>query len=333
MDQRNDFSGVLLVLAAGILWGTVGPAQVLAESPASPVALGDARILSGGLLLAAFVLATAPRAFRGLTRATWRPLLAASAATGIFQPAFLTAVDRTGAAVATAIVFGLVPVTTGVCERLVLRTRLTRRWTYGTACAIAGCALLMMPGAAGSPDPLGLGLALIAGCCFGVYTVSAKILSGCEINMAAAVAVTLLIGGTALLPWALLNDLSGPTDLTGLADLTDTRSLVLIAWLGPVATTVAYMCFVIGLRRVTAATAGTLSLAEPLVAALLALAVLGERLPPPAAAGAIVLLGGLVVVSVPGRLRRSPRARSDGPLCLPDVTGADKVDSTTGERS
>jgi DME family drug/metabolite transporter len=323
MEQRNDFSGVLLVLAAGVLWGTVGPAQVLAASPASPVAVGDARILSGGLLLALYVLVTAPRAFRGLTGATWRPLLAAAAATGTFQAAFLTAVDRTGAAVATAVVFGLVPVTTGVCERLVLRTRLTRRWTYGTACAIAGCALLMVPGATGSLDPLGLGLAMVGACCFGVYTVSAKVLAGRVVNMAAAVAVTLLIGGAALLPWA----------LPGLPDLAGGRSLALVAWLGPAATAVAYMCFVIGLRRVTAATAGTLSLAEPLVAAVLALAVLGERLPLPAAAGSVLLLAGLAVVSVPGRLRPYRRAPQDAPVCLPDVTGADKVGSTTGERS
>src|SRR5690606_13019205 len=53
---------------------------------------------------------------------------------------------------------------------------------------------------------------------------------------------------------------------------------------------VAYMCFVAGLGRVTAAAAGTLSLAEPLVAAGLAVLLLGERVPAPDAAGALLLL-------------------------------------------
>ncbi|MFF5259464.1 DMT family transporter [Actinomadura viridis] len=350
MDQRNEYPGALLILAAGVLWGTVGPAQVLAASPAPPITLGAARILSGGVLLALFVLAVAPRAFRVVLRATWRPLLAASAATGTFQAAFLTAVDRTGAAVATAVVFGLAPVFTGLFEGLVLRTRPGRRWLAGTVCAVAGCALLMAPGHGGAADPSGVGLGLVAGCCFGVYTVAAKRLvgigSGAEprtgaggrrpvppgLTMAAAVAVSLLAGGTLLLPWA----------LAGLPDLAGTRSLVLVAWLGPVTTAAAYMCFVSGLRRVTAATAGTLSLAEPLVAAVLALAVLGERLSPAAAAGAVLLLGGLAVVAVPApaagplaavRRPRSPARTEDGPVCWSGATGAVKVDSTTGERS
>lgn len=77
-----------------------------------------------------------------------------------------------------------------------------------------------------------------------------------------------------------------------------------MAWLGVAATAVAYMSFVAGLGRVTAATAGTLSLAEPLVATALAIVVLGERLSAPVAAGSLLLLGGLFVVSVPAKARR-----------------------------
>jgi DME family drug/metabolite transporter len=316
MDRRSDASGALLVLAAGVLWGTVGPAQVLAAPDAGPVAVGGARIMSGGLVLAVLVLAADRRAFRGLTRRTWAPLAAASAATGTFQAAFFSAVDRTGAAVATAVVFGLAPVSTGLCERLVLRTRLSGRWWAGTACAVGGVALLMLPGTDVRVDPAGVLLSLAGGMCFGVYTVSAKVLTGRDAGMAAAVAVTLLAGGAALLPWTLAE----------LPALAAPRSAALVGWLGIAATAAAYMCFVTGLGRVAAATAGTLSLAEPLVAAVLAVAVLGERLSAPVAAGSLLLLGGLVVVSVPARTRP---ARYDGG----HVTGAVKVETTTGERN
>ncbi|OLT11317.1 hypothetical protein BJF79_24500 [Actinomadura sp. CNU-125] len=125
------------MLAAGVLWGTVGPAQVLAAAPASPVALGGARILFGGAILAAVVLATGRGSF-ALGRDAWRPVLAAAAATGAFQALFFSAVDRTGAAVATAVVFGVVPVATGVCERVALGVRPGRAWWAGTVCAVAG---------------------------------------------------------------------------------------------------------------------------------------------------------------------------------------------------
>ncbi|TDE38617.1 EamA family transporter [Actinomadura sp. 6K520] len=310
----------MLVLAAGVLWGTVGPAQVLAESSASPVAVGGARIFSGGLILAALVLLTRPRAFRALTRRTWGPLLAASAATGTFQAAFFSSVNRTGAAIATAVVFGLAPVSTGLCERIVLGTALSRRWWAGTAGAIGGVALLMAPGSAGGADPAGIALSLLAGTCFGVYTVSAKVLTGRDVGMTAAVSVTLLAGGAVLLPWT----------LTELPALAAPGSAVLVAWLGIAATAAAYMCFVTGLERVTAAAAGTLSLAEPLVAAALAILLLGERMSAPVAAGSLLLLGGLFVVSVPARSPRGRRAaRYDGA----HATGAVKVEATTGERT
>jgi DME family drug/metabolite transporter len=61
----------------------------------------------------------------------------------------------------------------------------------------------------------------VAGGCFGVYTVSAKRLIHDNVNMQAAVPVTLLLGGAALAPWT----------LSELPELAAPRSLGLIAWL------------------------------------------------------------------------------------------------------
>ena len=292
--QRNSVSAILLVLGAGLLWGTVGPAEILAHSPANPVAIGGARILSGGLLLTAIMLVRDPGAFRSLPRSAWPALLAASAATAIFQGTFLTAAARSGAAVATAVTFGIAPVSTGLCERIMVGTRLPRRWIAGTACAIAGCVLISAPSGAGPAgqahaDVYGIACGLVAGGCFGVYTVSAKRLIRDNVNMRAAVPVTLLLGGAVLAPWTL-------SELPGLAT---PRSAGLIAWLGPATVAVAYCLYVAGLRGLTAATAGTLSLAEPLVATALGIGILHERLSLPIATGTLLLLGGLTLVSIP----------------------------------
>jgi DME family drug/metabolite transporter len=248
-------------------------------------------------VLAVIVLARDPGAFRALPRSAWPALLAAAAATAIFQATFLTSAARSGAAVATAVTFGIAPVSTGLCERVVLGTRLPRRWVAGTACAIAGCGLISVPlssspgaGSAGPAggDILGIACGVAAGCCFGVYTVSAKRLIHDNVNMQAAVPVTLLLGGAALAPWTL-------SELPGLAA---PRSLGLIAWLGPATVALAYWLYVAGLRGLTAATAGTLSLAEPLVATALGIGILHERLSLPIAAGTLLLLGGLILVSL-----------------------------------
>jgi drug/metabolite transporter, DME family len=137
-------------------------------------------------------------------------------------------------------------------------------------------------------DGYGIACGVVAGACFGVYTVSAKRLIRANVNMLAAVPATLLLGGAALAPWT----------LPRLPALAAPRSLALVVWLGPVTVALAYWLYVTGLRRLTAATAATLSLAEPFVATALGIGILHERLSLPISAGALLLLSGLTLVSV-----------------------------------
>ncbi|MFI6485133.1 EamA family transporter [Nonomuraea sp. NPDC050663] len=291
-----------MVLAAAVLWGTVGPAQVLAGSEASPMALGGARLLGGGILLSLLSLLSlrGGSAVRLMRRAPW-PLLAAAAATGIFQAAFFFSVARTGAALATAVALGVTPVATGIVDRMTgSRSPLGRAWLGGTAASVTGCALLLLPGGSSSADPLGVLLAVVAGVCGAVYTVAAKHLADTGADMVTAVSLTLLVGGVLFTPWLVIE-----------AEALVTRaSLLLIAWLALAATVLGYMLFVHGLRRIPASAAGTLSLAEPMVAAVLGLTVLGETLSPAALAGFLLLFGGLAAVALGGVSQSAPVASS-----------------------
>ncbi len=67
--------------------------------------------------------------------------------------------------------------------------------------------------------------------------------------------------------------------------------------LGIIATAVAYLLFARGLIGVPVATAVTLSLAEPLTAALLGVVIVGESLTPVARIGVTVLFFGLAILS------------------------------------
>jgi len=287
------------VLAAAALWGTVGPAQVLARSAASPAALGAARLLVGGaVLFVAMPLLTDRVRFRMLLR---RPtlgwLLLAAVSTAAFQAAFLTSVTRTGAALATVVALGMAPPAAGVTSRIVTGERFSRTWTIATVGAVAGTALLLLPGAVGGVDPVGVALGIAAGTCYGLYTVAAKMLLADGTPTFAAIAATLVLGGLILSPALVVDP----------ATLLEPRTVALVGWLALPATALGYVLFVGGLARVSAATAGTLSLAEPLVAAAAGLLLLGERLTLPAAAGATVLLAGLLAVALP---RSAPRSVS-----------------------
>ena len=322
----NRRYGAWQVLAAATLWGTTGPVQVLARLPVAPAAVGGMRILTGGLVLLAWTLvrwafgrrtpaARGRQAVPALGRRHWRPLLAASGATGVFQAAYFTAVSRTGAALATAIVFGVAPVATGLCAWLTDRSPLGWGWAASTVCAAGGCVLLLRPGQPSRVDGLGVVLAVVAAACYAVYTVSAKRLADDGAAMTTAVSITLIAGGLMLTPWLVTG---GPGMFSG-------RALLTVAWLGPVTTAAAYMVFVQGLRTVSAATAGTLSLAEPLVAALAGIGLLHEHLSIPALIGCGLLATGLAFASA--RARPGP---SSGPR--PGAAAGSAPDAVPGSR-
>ncbi|MEU6015733.1 DMT family transporter [Streptomyces sp. NPDC047515] len=287
--------GVTPVLAAAFLWGTVGPAQILATSSASPVAIGACRMLLGGFVLGLF---TARRA--GI-RTVWQRntrwwTLVSILVTAVFQACFLEAVARGGAALATAVTFGTVPAVTGVCGRILAGERLSGPWVCGTACAVGGIALLLVPADGAPADSMGVLLGMIAGASFGVYISATKQLGDRGADTAAAAPTSVFCAGILVSPWALAHP----------DGLTEPRSLVLIGWLALATTALGYLLFTWGVGRISGATVGTLSLAEPLVSTALGVALLGERPGPSAVADAVLLLGGLVLVSAPALRRRRP---------------------------
>jgi DME family drug/metabolite transporter len=306
MDARKNGPafGAGLVLAAAVLWGTVGPAQVLAASPMAPAALGGWRLLVGGLVLGALT-ACRPKKLRVLAAGTvLRPLLVCAVSTGVYQAAFLSSVSRTGAALTTVIALGTAPAATGVCARWVTGERMGAAWMASTVAAVAGCALLLTPGSGARVDPLGLLLAAAAGTCYGLYTVFAKQLAAANraADLPTLSALSLLLGSLPLLLW-MINDSTR---------LLDGTTLALIAWLGVATTAAAYWLFTAGLVRVRATTAGTLSLAEPVAAALIGLLLLHEHLSPSAWAGCALILAGMITTCLPPMPHSRSSARATG---------------------
>lgn len=298
------------VLLAAALWGTVGPAQVLADSQADPAGLGVARLLVGGGVLALVGLRGAP--WRAALRSDilgW--VLVAAAATGVYQVSFMRAIDQLGAALGTAIALGVAPIATGLCAAWWAGERLTATWALGTVTAVIGCVTLLAPWRSGPLHAEGVATALVSGTCYGIYTVAAKRFLRPEVPALPVTALTLVFSGVALSPVLALHP----------AHLLDARSLILVAWIGLAGTAVAYVAFIRGLNRTTAATAGTLSLAEPMLAVIAGVLLLHERLSATSAAGCLTLLAGLTAVTVLDA-RRRPRMSAPRPTVeLPRLVG------------
>jgi DME family drug/metabolite transporter len=180
-------------------------------------------------------------------------------------------------------------VATGLCGLVLFGERPTRWWGAATVLAVVGCLVLVAAGGTGAAQvrPVGVALAVLAGASYGVFTSAAKALLDRGLPVVTAMAATLGLGALLL----------APVGVQGLPGLGDGRSLLMVAWLGLVTTAVGYALFARGLRRLPAATAATLTLAEPLTATVLGLVVLGERPAPAAGLGALCLLVGLLLAT------------------------------------
>jgi drug/metabolite transporter, DME family len=285
MAVRGDRGGAGLVLAAAVLWGTTGTARALAPAGTSPLSVGAVRIAVGGLALVAVARLRGELRRRG----AWpvRPVLAGAAAVAGYQLAFFSAVARTGVAVGTMVAIGSAPVLAGLLAWAARAERPARRWYAATVLAVTGGGLLAVAGQPVRFSPAGVALALAAGAAYAVVAVAAKdLLAG----RGRVEVMAVLFGGGALL-------LVPVAALLPLGWLATARGGLVALHLGLVATAAAYVLFAAGLRRVTVATAATMSLAEPLTAATLGVALLGERLTAAGLAGAALLLAGLALLA------------------------------------
>ncbi|MEW1836256.1 EamA family transporter [Microbacterium sp. NPDC079995] len=298
---------LLAVLAAALLFGTTGTANALGPDDASTLSVGVARMVIGGVGLAALAFTLAARHRR---RAPARPRLALTwgtlglmaltgAAISLYQPLFFLGTETNGVAVSTVIALGSAPVLAGILEWLISRRVPSWLWMAATALAAAGVVLLGVGGGSGSGgvDGLGLAAAVGAGACFAVIAnVQRRLLDqGWDaFTVVGSMGVGAAILCAAAIPFV---DLSWVTTPSGLA---------MALWLGLVTISVAYVLFTWGLQGLTAATAATLTLGEPLTATVLGVTVLGEALSPLAVAGLVVLAAGLVTLAWGSRRPRDP---------------------------
>jgi len=264
-----------------------------ARDTAGPLLVGGARlIVAAPCLLAAAWLARrrpAPAAPR-LARADWLALGAAGAAMAAYQVCFFSAVTLTGVAVAALLAICSAPILIALLATLILGERLTATARLSLVLAVVGTGLLVVGprgleaivGRFGASSLLALG----AGLSYAVYAVGTKRLLERRAPLPVA-AATFVLAALLIAPVLLA---AGPVR----APLAETWPLLL--YLGVVPTALAYAAFTAGLRRVPATTAGIVSLLEPLTATTLGVLVFGEALGAVGLAGALLLLGALVLL-------------------------------------
>src|SRR5699024_8549593 len=172
---------------------------------------------------------------------------------------------------------------------------------------LSACALVRLSTTPNAPTDtwptiFGLGLGLIAGFTYALYPFCAHSLlvrtDRGTIGRAAGMGAIFGLGGLALMPVLLA---------TGAPLLTNSRTLTVGVYMALVPMFIGYLLFGYGLTRVTASAATTLTLAEPAIAAILAVLIVGERLAPIGWIGMVAIGAALLVLSLGPATRRPTR--------------------------
>jgi len=305
-------SGIVLVLAAAVLWGTTGTAATFAPD-VSAITIGATAMGFGGLLQAVISLRLIRRWRRGL-RQHWRIVTLGAIATTLYPLAFYSSMHLAGVAAGTVVSIGSAPIFAAIIERIADRHRLTRRWAAGAALGITGASLLCVAESADSAGhhalntELGVGLGLIAGLTYALYSWSAHRVIATGVPARAAMGTIFGAAGLALMPVVLA---TGSTLLTSWASASVGIYMALVPMFA------GYVLFGLGLARTRASTAIVLTLVEPVIAALLAVVIVGEQLAPLGWAGVGLIVGSLIALTVQLPQRRgtspaSPASLDDG---------------------
>jgi len=308
----------LQVLLAAVCFGTTGTAQALGPD-ASAVTVGAVRIAVGAVLLlvvarvvegrrgtvpaapaaghqrSAGTVPRGPQSSRGTVPRSRGAVAAGALGVAAYQLCFFAAVKDTGVAVGTVVALGSAPALAGAGGWLLDRRVPDRAWALATGLACAGVATLALAGGGSEVSAPGVALAVGAGAAYATFTLASKRLLDQGHHVEPVMARLFGLGAILLVPVLLLGDLHWVTTAGGAA---------MALWLGAVPTAIAYLLFASGLRHLHANEVATLTLAEPVTAALLGAVVLGERPGAVAIAGIVAILAGLAVLATPTKAPR-----------------------------
>ena len=313
--------GVLLCLMSAACFATLGVFGKLA---------GDAGANVSTLLLVRFGLAAL--AFWLVLRTTggWaalRRLPRRVVVTGLGLGAvgyslqstlFFAAIDRLDVSLVSLLLYTY-PAFVTVAALALGRAQPSLRITAALVVASAGLALVLLAAGTGAFDLAGAVFALAASVTYTTYIlISDRIIGAVD---PFALSTLVLTGATA--SFAVAGVATGSLDLALGADAW--LWLVLIAL---VSTVVAVAAFFAGLRRVGPSEAAILSTFEPVVTVVLAFLVLGERLTPAQLAGAVLVLGAVIVLQLPPR-RRAARSRRTALRAAPAASAPSGLDASS----
>ncbi|NIE96947.1 EamA family transporter [Acinetobacter sp. Tr-809] len=294
-SNLSTHSGFIAVLIASILWGTTGTAASYAPN-LSPLAIGAFAMGGGGLLQALLahknILSHLPQ-----IRSYYPLLLIGMVSVAIYPLAFYSSMRMAGITIGTVVSIGSAPLFTALLEKFFDKKALSGKWFISFVFGVAGVLLLSIGESHSQASAhtietdqksIGIILGLIAALTYSLYSWAAKKMIDRGIDSKASMGLIFGFGALILLPTLFF---------TGSNLFDEPVNLYVVGYMMLIPMFLGYLLFGYALKTISASTATTLTLFEPLVAALFAVLLVGEQLAPIGWVGMVLIFVCLAVLS------------------------------------
>lgn len=289
--RRARLAGYAFALGAGALWGTTGPlSTALYEEGAALTGIGFWRVLLGIAALAVYGALFQHDLFRIDRRGLLVVGLGGGALVALFEVAYQFGIAGAGVAGAAALLY-TAPVMVAIVAQPLLGERLTALRLLLAMVVMAGAALTVIGGshAQSGAGSTSLAAGVAGGMLSAVSYAGTTLMARWAVPRYGVVKVLFYeaIGGVALI--GIIMPLAGHPPLPpGTAG-----GWVYIAGLTLGSVLLANFCFFAGVKRIEAAPTAVAATIEPVVAALLALALFSQRLTVWGWLGLVMVVGGV----------------------------------------
>ncbi len=267
--MSTRWSGTVLIAVAATLWGSIGVvvAFVFHQMPSNPLLIGTMR-----LLIAVPVLWVWHRRVTGqwriqMPRAHWIIAGIGGIAFACYQVTYFAAIPRIGVAMGVILNICSAPIFTVLFGRLLLGEQSTVRQFVAMGGAIVGVVLVVLANNTATPVlNMGAVFAVTAGLCYSSMAVASRRIATAY---APATLLTAMFAVSALI-------LTVCVWVLGTTIVLPTTAWYGVIYLGLIPTALSYVLYVRGLQHVSATTATTLTLLEPLTSTVCAVMLLAE---------------------------------------------------------
>ena len=277
---------VVSVLLACVLFSTSATGRAYLDFPGSSISVGAWRVFLGGIGLAAYVAIRYGTS--GLRKLVKLPVVWVMAIAVIaYQISFFIGAARIGVAMGTLGALAIAPFFAGVLGWIVGTGKPSAIWAVSTVMGVIGLALIT--GVSEVRDNLGFFAVFISGVMYAIFTVfGVRLTRTHDVTGVEVLGAAFGIGAILSLPIVLFTS----------AWINSALLVGFVLYIGLATTALGYILFGNGLTHLSPGTVSTLTLAEPVLATLMGVFILGEAMNLRGWIGCAVIIGALALLGI-----------------------------------